>query len=99
FPYLCIFLILQFLCQSVSPLFVELVSSVAFSRYSFIELIGVFLNVLVELVKVDISQYWADNPALRSSTVRSMKYPVFHISGIQELSDKPQKSFVSDTFP
>ena len=28
-----------------------------------------------------------------------MKYPVFHISGIQEFSDKPQKSLVSDTFP
>ncbi len=56
--------------------------------FSLIQFLSVFFDVFVELVKIDICQYRTYYPTLWCSAIRFVKYPIFHISGIQKLSDK-----------
>lgn len=54
-------------------------------------------HVLVEFVKIDICQNWADYSTLRSSRIRVVVLPVFDVPCFEKLSDKAKKPFICNT--
>lgn len=51
----------------------------------------------VQFVQIDVRQDRTDDPALCRAAVGGMQLPGFHVSGIQELPDQPQKTIVMDS--
>jgi hypothetical protein len=54
--------------------------------------------ILVELVKVDVTEQRRDHTALRGTAERFMVLPVFHVPGLEHVTDQPEKPVVEDLF-
>ena len=93
-PFRFILCLFQLCCQVVFFLPKLFCYRIFFAPFSLIEFLSVFFDVFVELVKIDICQYRTYYPTLWCSAIRFVKYPIFHISGIQKLSDKAQKTHI-----
>ena len=71
--------------------------STEFSFLPFVEFGCVFLYILIQLVKVYISQYRADDTPLRCATVSIVELPVFDISRFHKLAYQSDEAFIRNT--
>ena len=54
--------------------------------------------IFVELVQVDVTEQRRDHTALRGTAERFVVLPVFHIPGLEHVTDQPEKPVVEDLF-
>ena len=52
------------------------------------------LDELVQLVRVDIREYWRYHPALRASAQRFAVLPVLQVPGLEHVNDQPQEPVI-----
>ena len=98
FPSFSILGLLQLCAEPPNLSGIAFVLKVHSPSFTFIEFISVFFHILVQFVKVNISQYRANDTTLRCSAVRSVKRPIFDIACFQKLPHQPDKAVVCDAF-
>ena len=77
---------------------VEFITNIKELSLYFVEFGSVFLYILIQLVKVYISQYRADDTTLRCATVSIVELPFFNISSFQKLAYQSDESFIRNAF-